>query len=161
MTNFFLIFFHKQIGALFEPILNSTPSISALLLLAQKERCIHGDSTAPSCTYLVHVYRRRFNHGDPHFTNLCLFSSSSSLIKTFVFLQLLADFKEYLRKDSGLNLLTYPLISTPIFRWNCLYFLKTSTFSSFNFSKPLLSVLIVKKIIKSSPLTSKGFLRGP
>ena len=81
-----------QISALFEPI---TPSTSALLLLlTQKERCIHGDSTASSCTYLVHVYRRRFNHGDPHFTNLCLFSSSSSLIKTFVFLQLLADFKE-------------------------------------------------------------------
>ena len=58
-----------QISALFEPILNSTPSINALLLLAQKERCIHGDSTAPSCTYLVHVYRRKFND-DPHLTNL-------------------------------------------------------------------------------------------
>ena len=59
-----------QISALFEPILNSTPSISALLLLlAEKERCIHGDSTAPSCTYLVHVYRRKFND-DPHLTNL-------------------------------------------------------------------------------------------
>ena len=37
-----------QISALFEPILNSTPSISALLLLlAQKERCIHGDFPHP------------------------------------------------------------------------------------------------------------------